>query len=446
MLRDYQRRAADFIRDNKSCSAWLDMGLGKTLSTLTAIVESGVKPVLVIAPKKVAESVWAQEIKKWKMPLSCAVAVGNAKTRELAIKSGADIVVINRENTEWLYNQCAEGKADWVWDWVVLDESDSFKNAQSKRFKALRALKQQGAVSHFTCLTGTPASNGYENLWAPQFLIDGGLRLNKSQNAFYTMYYNKVQVSNYPPVFKFSLKQGAQDTIHRRLQDNAMSMKSEDYLELPDMIMNTLEVPLSAKEMESYKRFKNDAYWECADGEEITPVNAAALYSKLLQYTSGFMYKQGQDETNSREVEYINEHKIERLAELAEDGHNMLVFYNFKEDLRRLKERFPQARQLSKPQDIEDWNAGRIEIALAHPASAGHGLNLQDGGNIAVWFSPTWDLAQYMQANKRLHRSGQTKNVIIHHLVVPGTIDELLLHVLEGKGLTQDQLLEALKP
>lgn len=438
MLRPYQRRAADFLKENRSCNLWLDMGLGKTLSVLTALAELPRQPVLVVAPKKVAESVWGQEIDKWKIPLTYARCLGTPKQREAALEERSNVTIINRENLVWLYEHMG---SRWPWRWVILDESDSFKDSSTKRFKALRMLRRNGLIQHVTNLTGTPAGNGYLNLWAPQWLVDQGSTLGTTLSSYQLSYFNPG-ARNGHVVYNWTLKPGAKDIITAKLKHCTISMKSEDYLTLPDMLVNDVPVQLTDKELKAYKHYKETAVTAVAD-ETFTATTAATLANRLLQWTSGFQY--GDEMLGSKTIRF-NEHKLEALGELIEAqlGKPLLIFHWFKEDEKEILTRF-KARKLETMKDVDDWNAGKIPVMLAHPMSAGHGLNLQHGGSSCVWYSLPFSLAAYQQANKRLHRSGQKENVTVHRLIMKGTIDEHVARILEAKDATQADLINAVK-
>lgn len=420
----------------------LDMGLGKSISTLTAIsdmIGAGmVYKVLVIAPLRVCNSVWRQEAAKWSHTehLTVSVVTGPVKNRIAALFKKADVYVINRENVPWL----AQFYADrlWPFDMVVVDESSSFKNRAAKRFAALR--KMLPYIDRMVLLTGTPSPNGLQDLWSQIFLIDYGQRLGRTWGSFKDRFFDPDGYMNY----SLKPKADASDKIESLLSDIVMHMSAEDYLDLPETVELVEKVTLNPKALKAYQDFEKNLFLALEDGKEIEVMFAAALANKLLQFANGAVYT---DEF--RNWSEVHKHKLDALAEIVEDntGETMLVAYNYKSDLQRLQERFPEAVVLDKEQEtIDRWNRGQIKMLLAHPASAGHGLNLQAGGALCVWFSLTWNLEQYLQFNKRLDRQGQTRPVRIVHIVAEDTIDGRVLHVLKNKDATQSHLLSALKP
>ena len=443
----YQKYCIDRVISDKNLGLFLDMGLGKTIITLTAINELKyyrfqVNKVLVIAPKKVAESTWARETEKWEhlSLLRISKVLGTQKQRIRALNTPADIYVTNRENVVWLVDYY---KNDWPFDMVVIDEFSSFKDSKTKRFKALKNIRNH--IDRFIGLTGTPIPNGLIDLWAQVYLLDQGERLETRLEHYRTKYFepdqrNRVQVFNYKP------KEGSEETIQSKISDICISMKSEDYIELPDITYNTVSVELDTKAQKSYTELEKQMVLELLEtGETIDVTSAAALTSKLLQLSNGAVYDE------FRKIHDVHNCKIEAFMELVEqlNGKPALVFYSFQHDLDRLKRALSKTklkvRQLKTDQDIEDWNNKKIDILLTHPMSAAYGLNLQQGGNQVVWFGLTWSLEQYQQANKRLHRQGQTEKVIIHHLVTAGTRDEDIMMALANKGDVQESLLDSLK-
>ena len=417
--------------------AWVS----KTVSTLTAIDELMfdrflVQRVLVIAPKRVAETTWTDEAAEWEHTagLRLSVVLGSQQDRLAALSRKADIYVINRENVVWLVEHF--GRA-WPFDMIVIDEASSFKNHQAKRFKALRKVRP--LASRIVELTGTPAPNGLLDLWAQLYLLDRGERLEKSITRYRDRYFEPDKRDGHI-VYSWKLKPGAADAIYEKIGDICVSMKSEDYIQLPPVILNTVPVMLDAAAKRKYDELERDLVLNIEE-KDILANTAAALSGKLLQMANGAVYAE------EREVVHIHDAKLEALAEIIDcnAGKSVMVFYYFKHDLQRLKERFPDARELKTADDIHGWNAGKIPLLLVHPASAGHGLNLQHGGHIVVWFGLTWSLEMYQQANKRLHRSGQTEPVIIHHLVARGTVDEDVMRALRNKGNSQDAMLDAVK-
>ena len=440
--RPYQRYAIDKIIKQNAVARRLDMGMGKTIITLTAVKALeydyfDVKRVLVIAPKHVAEVTWTDEAAEWEhtKDLRISVVVGSQKKRLNALDADADLYVINRENVVWLVSHY--GKA-WPFDMVVIDESSSFKNPQAKRFRALRKVRP--AIKRIVELTGTPSPNGLLDLWSQIYLLDGGKRLGKYITHFRSEFFTPDKRSG-AIVYSWKLKKTKKpEDVYKRIRDVVVSMKSSDYLTLPPVTMNVIHVQLGEKAMKVYKQMEKDFLLEAGD-EEITAMSAATLSNKLLQLANGAVYD------DAHAVHEIHRAKLDALAEILEsnEGKPVMVFYYFQHDLARLKKAFPNARELKTAQDIHDWNAGTVPLMLLHPMSAGHGLNLQHGGHIAIWFSLTWSLEQYMQANKRLHRPGQKEPVVIHHLVAKGTIDEDVMDALKRKRGGQDALLEAVK-
>ena len=437
ILHDYQKYCYNFILDHPSSLLLLDMGLGKTLITLTAIdtlknlFEQSYK-VLVIAPLKVAKYTWGDEIDKFDLNLTYSKVLGSERDRMNALNKKADIYLINRENVTWLvdlYRGC------WPFDFVVIDELSSFKSSQSKRFKSLR--KVMGRVKRFIGLTGTPAPNNLMDLWSQVYLADQGSRLGRTITSYRNQYFYPAYANGHI-VYKYGLKEGAEQQIYQKLEDLAVSMKAKDVLKLPKRIDNLVKVELEAKERKLYDQMKRDFLLE-VDASEIVAMNAAVLSGKLLQLASGAVY----DEDGR--VIPIHEEKLEALERIVEEaqGEPILVFYQYKHELDRLKKRFPQAQEIGE--NIRAWNKGEIPILLAHPQSAGHGLNLQQGGHIIVWFSLTWSLEYYQQANARLDRQGQKHPVIVHHLVAEDTLDEAVMESLKHKDKGQERLIQALK-
>jgi SNF2 family DNA or RNA helicase len=436
-LHEYQERCIEFIHTTPKCALWLDMGLGKSTTTLTAVSDLldglTVSRVLVVAPLRVAKSVWVQEAKKWQhlRHLTFSVCVGSERQRIAALHSTADVYVINRENVKWLVDFY---KRKWPFDCVVLDESSSFKNASSQRFKALK--KVSDLIERMIQLTGTPTSNGLLDVWAQIALLDNGSRLGRSM----TVYKQRFFESDYMG-YKFTPIKGAQQLIEGLISDVVVSMRAEDYLQLPERIDLQIPVELDSKTAKLYKELEQEFLLKIED-EEITAMTAATLAGKLLQVSNGAIYTN----EHGNFIELHNE-KLDALEELVElNNEPLLVAYNFKSDLVRLKERFPFAVALDKDEStIDRWNNGEIQMLLAHPASASMGLNLQRGGSVIVWFGLNWSLELYQQFNARLHRQGQEKPVRIIHLVASGCIDEKVLQAIDNKAKTQDDLLNALR-
>lgn len=412
--------------------------------------EFAIRKALVIAPKRVAEDTWSREQAKWEhlKHLKVVKVMGTKDKRLAALKEQADIYIINRENVEWLVETLG---ARWCFDAVVIDELSSFKSAKSKRWKALR--KVIFGSRYVYGLTGTPASNGYLDLWPEMYLLDHGERLGKTLGAYRSTYFNPGAHKGHV-VFEWRLKPGARERIDAKLSDICLSMSKEDWLDLPERTYNTIPVQLDSKARKLYDQFKRDKILPLVHEHEKLAVAqgmdydtavvgdmAAQVSGKLLQMANGAVYD------DNGEVFHIHDAKLDMLAEIADTsaGQPILVFYNYKHDLKRLQERFPDAVKMGGEDVISAWNRGEIPMLLCQPASAGHGLNLQDGGHIIVWFGLTWSLELYQQANDRLHRMGQRSAVIVHHLVAEDTIDEKVMAALTAKDATQKGLLDALK-
>lgn len=446
---NYQRYAIQRILDRPSCALFLDMGLGKTAITLTAIVELmhnrfEVARTLVIAPLRVAESTWPDEVKKWAHTrhLRVAKVLGPAQQREAALRQRADVWVINRENVPWLVKTLG---SRWPFDLVVIDELSSFKSPKARRFRALRRVRP--LIKRVVGLTGTPAPNGLLDLWSQIYLLDQGERLGKTFSEYRGRYFEPSQWvhkegSSRPVVVGYAPRPGAEEAIYAKLSDLVVSMKAEDWLEMPERIDRTVRVPLSTNARRMYEHLERHYILEfLEEGAAVTAGSAAVLSNKLLQIANGAVYDE------DKQVQHIHDAKLDALETIIEGavGRPVLVFYAYQHDVDRLKGRFPEAKELDGPEAVAAWNRGEIPVLLAHPASAGHGLNLQYGGNQIVWFGLPWSLELYQQANARLHRQGQTERVIVHHLVAEGTVDEDVMAVLARKEATQDALLEAVK-
>ena len=440
---EYQRYATEKIIDLPACGLFLEMGLGKTVSTLTAINELiydrfEVGMVLVIAPKRVADDTWTSEAEKWDhlQHLTFSKILGTAAQREAALQARADIYLINRENVVWLADKL---RRQWPFDMVVVDELSSFKSNQAKRFKALRAIRP--LVKRFVGLTGTPAPNGLMDLWPEVYLLDCGERLGKTITGYRDRYFYPGKRNGYT-VFTWEPKEGAEEAIHQKISDICISMKAEDYLRLPEQVVNDIRIRLAPEEIQKYRELEKEKLMEL-DGQEITALSAAAVWGKLLQLANGAVYDDDGGAT------MLHDKKLDALEEIVEAacGHPVLVFYNFRHDYDRLMARFERLspRTIQTSGDIRDWNAGRNRILLAQPASMGHGLNIQAGGHIIVWFGLNPSLELYQQANARLHRQGQKQAVIIHRLITKGTVDEDVIKKLETKDQRQDSLMEAVK-
>ena len=436
---DYQKTAIDFALDNPAAGLFLDMGLGKTAVSLTVIEElknnylEEVK-ALVIAPKRVAEDTWPTEHIKWDHLTNLKVVkiMGTPKERAAALRQEGDIYIITRDNLAWMVDLLG---TKWDFNIVIVDELSGFKSNKSVRFKKLRKVRPR--VERLIGLTGTPAPNGYEDLWAQIYLLDRGERLGKTITEFRRRYFITLYRHGYN---EYELRPGAKDEIDKAISDICISMKAKDYLKLKEPLYISRIAKLDKKEYELYKKMERDAVLEI-DENDITALNAAAVSNKLLQMSNGAVY------TEDREVIRIHDKKLDVLEELIEEanGEPVLVFYNFKHDRDRILKKFKGVRILDTDQDIKDWNDGKIKIFLAHPASAGHGLNLQAGGHIVIWFGLNWSLELYQQANARLNRQGQTETVRIYHIIAEGTIDERVLEVLKGKNIRQEELLRKLK-
>lgn len=439
MPHDYQKYAIEYIKSHPITALFLDMGLGKTVTTLTAIRDLmydafEVKRMLVVAPLRVARDTWPDELRKWNhlKELTCSVVVGTVAERRRALQQDADIYIVNRENLAWLYEN---SRLDF--DMVVLDELSSFKNHQSKRFRAMKAMRPK--VKRIVGLTGTPTGNGLMDLWAEFRILDMGERLGRYISQYRNLYF-KPDKRNGMVVYSYKPLPGAEEAIYHQISDITMSMKATDYLEMPELVSVAKEVRLSETEKKRYDELKKSLVLELPGGE-VTSANAASLTLKLSQMANGAIY------TDDKNVVNIHDRKLEALEDLVEsaNGKSVLVAYWFKHDKDRIRERM-EARELKEPQDFADWNAGKIPVALIHPASAGHGLNLQKGGSILIWFGLTWSLELYQQTNARLWRQGQAdKTVIIQHIVAKDTIDERILNVLKHKDGTQAALIDAVK-
>lgn len=437
----YQTEAVQWILDRPASGLFLGMGMGKTVVTLTAIDELmfdrlEVEKVLVIAPLRVAQDTWAKETAKWEhlKHLRVSRVLGPAEARLAALNAEADIYVINRENVPWL----VESAPKWPFDMVVIDELSSFKSHQAKRFKALRRVL--GRVKRIVGLTGTPAPNGLIDLWPQIYLLDRGERLGKTVGAYRSRYFIPDR-SNGHIVYSYKLMPGAEEAIHDKLSDLCMSLRKEDYLSLPGQIYETVELTPPPALLKKYKQFERDRIMEAMDDDgEIVALNAAALTGKLLQFANGAIYDA------EKGVHALHDVKLDALEELVEaaNGEPVLVFYAFQHDRDRIKTRI-DCRELRTGEDIDAWNRKEIPVAIAHPASVGHGLNLQEGGHIIIWFGLTWSLELYQQANERLNRPGQTDVCRIYHLILKGTHDERVMEALKNKDTSQRALINALR-
>lgn len=439
----YQEEAIRRIIEQPATGLFLDMGMGKTVITLTAIEKLmydyfEVNKALVIAPKRVAETTWPDEVKAWDhlRNLRVSVVLGSEEKRLKALQQEADIYVINRENVVWLVETLGRR---WPFDMVVIDELSSFKSPKAKRFRALRRVRPK--IKRIVGLTGTPAPNGLIDLWPQIYLLDQGERLGRTVTGYRARYFEPEKMdSSRQIVYKWRLKPGAEKAIYRKLEDICVSMRAEDWLTLPERIDRVIPVKLPDAAYSKYQELERQMLLTYADGDVVASTGAT-LAGKLLQMANGAVYDE------NKGVKEIHEAKLDALEDVLEaaNGKPVLVFYTYQHDLDRIVARFPQARLLDTEQDIRDWNNGTIELMLAHPAAAGHGLNLQAGGHIIAWFGLPWSLELYQQANARLYRQGQTNRVVIHHLVAQGTIDEDVMVALRDKEHDQNALLKAVK-
>ena len=447
---DYQKHCIDYIKNHDIAALFLDMGLGKTIITLTALNDlmlDYVKAykVLIIAPLRVARDTWPNELKKWDhlKNLKMSVVMGTQKKRVQALQTPAHLYAINRENLKWLVDYYDQNKLDWDFDTIVIDELSTFKNHQSQRWKALRSVRPR--CKRIIGLTGTPAPNSLFDLWAEIGILDQGERLGRFITRFREAYFRP---SSYDPatgiVFQYELREGAEQRIYDRISDICISMKALDYLDMPECIYTETVVRMSDQEKLFYKSLKTDLILPMDDGD-VEAANAAALSNKLLQMANGAVY----DENGN--VREFHQKKLEALEDLIEaaNGQNVLIAYWFKHDKDRItayleKQRIP-VRSLQTSKDMDDWNAGKIPVALIHPASAGHGLNIQSGGQILIWFGLTWSLEAYQQTNARLWRQGQKERVSIHHIITEGSVDENVMKALNAKEYRQEDLIAAVK-
>lgn len=441
-LHPYQEYVVNWIIEHPKSGVFLDMGLGKTISTLTAIDEllntyELIHKVLVIAPVSVAKATWPAEIDKWEhlKGLTYSLVVGNPKQRLEALDKNVDIYITNREQVKWLVDFY---RTDWPFDTVVIDESSSFKDASTQRFKSLKKVSTK--IKRLIELTGTPAPNNLMNLWPQIYLMDQGERLGKTVSQFRERYFYAGSKNGHI-VYEWILKPEAEKQIYEKLDDLCVSMKAKDYLKLPPRTDNVIEVEMTAAEQKQYRSMEKDFILELPESD-VVAVNAAVLANKLLQMANGCIYDE------NKKPQLLHNQKLDALERIIEDsqGQPILVFYNYKHDRDRILAKFKEAKDLNIQEgDVDKWNRGEIPILLAHPQSAGHGLNLQYGGHLIVWFGLSWSLEYYQQANARLDRQGQTEPVIVHHLVTKGTMDERVLQVLSKKEKGQNDLLRALK-
>lgn len=442
-LHEYQRYAVDRIIRDPYLALLLDMGLGKTVSTLTAlsylIDHLEAVQVLVIAPLRVAQSTWDAEIKKWAhlQDLRVSKVLGTKDERLAALDTPADIYIINVDNVRWLVNHY--GRTRWRFDTVIVDEFSQFKDSKSQRFKALYSRRKY--IKRLVGLTGTPAPNGLDDLWSQMRLIDDGARLGRTKGEFYGRYFTPG-ARNGNVVYEWKVQEWAKKHIYKAIEDVAVSMKAKDYLDMPKLRINVLRVHMDAKERKQYDELKRELILEFEEGD-VVAVNAGVLCGKLLQLANGSVYDE------NRLVQHIHDKKLDALESIIEEaaGAPVLVFYAFKHDLERIEKRLKRFKpvRVGGSDTIEAWNRGDIRVLLAHPASAGHGLNLQKGGSIIAWFGLTYSLEQDQQANARLYRQGQEKPVTIHYITADQTIDERVLKALRNKSVGQEELLSAVK-
>ena len=443
---DYQHTATQWIIDKPHCGLFLDMGLGKTVSTLTAIQQliddCEVSRVLVVAPKKVAETTWSTEAEKWEHlhGLKVVKVLGSEKKRCLALTEKADVYVTNRDNFVWLVGKYG---GQLPFDALVIDELTSFKSAKSERFKAMRVALP--SVKRVIGLTGTPAPNGLIDLWAQMYCIDQGERLGKSVSRYREAYFETHKWNNI--IVRCEVKKGCDTIIRNKIADICLSMQAKDYLQLPDMITHTATVELSSKTMAAYSKFEKEKVLEFKAEHDGEPANvlansAAGLMNKLSQFANGAIYDE------DRQVHAIHDEKLDRLAEIVEaaNGSSVLVFYQYKHDIPRITAKLKgyKVRTYEGEKDLIDWNAGKIDVLLAHPASTAYGLNMQQGGHYIVWFGTGWNLEHYQQANARLHRQGQRYPVTVYKLICRGTVDERAAAALDSKKGVQQGLLDSL--
>ena len=449
-LHGYQNFCVDFLKSHPMAMLILEMGLGKSCISLTAILDLmfdsfDVGRVLVIAPLRVAKTVWPEERENWEHAsfLKMSVMVGSAKQREAALHEKADIYVINRENVKWLVDYLEKRHIPWPFDMVVIDELSSFKNHQSQRWKALRKVRPK--IKRIVGLTGTPAGNGLMDLWAETALIDNGERLGRFIGRYREAYFKAAGMNPYTGVvFNYVPLPGAEEAIYSKISDISVSMKALDYLDMPECVMVNHPVDMDAKERALYEEMKTELLVQLED-DTIDAANAAVLSGKLMQMANGAIYN------DNKEMRVIHDKKLEMLSDLIEqaNGQNVLVAYWFRHDHSRIRqylsEQGYEPRDLKTDADIADWNAGRIQVGLISPASAGHGLNIQKGGHILIWFSLIWSLEMYQQTNARLWRQGQSHVVTIHHILTRDTVDGDVLKALEHKDTTQQNLIAAVK-
>ena len=441
----HQQAGIDWIIQRPACALFWGMGTGKTVTTLTAVdrllhdyMEDG--PALVIAPKRVAENTWSKETDKWEhlQHLRISRVMGDRNKRVSALDTPADLYVINRENVEWLVEWCLKHCGGWPFPIVVIDELSSFKSAQAKRWKALRRVR--GRIRRIIGLTGTPRPNGLEDLWPEVYLLDQGERLGRTLSAFRTRYLIPDKMNGHI-VYSYRPKEGAEQDVYERLGDLCMSIRKEDVLSLPGQIYEDVILAAPPALFKQYKKFEREMVLDCLDEDgEIIAGTRAALTNKLLQFANGAIYDM---DGGVHELHTVKLDALEEMIEAA-GGDPVLVLYAYKHDEARIRQRI-NCRALDTPEDMDAWNRGEIPVALAHPASIGHGLNLQDGGHIIIWYGLTWSLEWYQQANERLNRPGQKNVCRVYHLILRGTHDERVLKALNNKDIGQEAAIEALR-
>lgn len=441
-LYEYQKRAVEFVKDNPRCAAWLDMGLGKSISSLTAISDLidgfDASRILIVAPLRVARKTWPDEIEKWAHVnhLKYQVAIGSAAKRRKALKTPADVHLINVDNVSWLEDFFGKNRTI-PYDMIVLDESSGYKNRGTDRFKAMRRMSRK--TERLVELSATPSANSLLELWGQFYLLDGGKRLGTTYSGYQHRYFNPVDRDGY----KWVPKKGAKEAIYRNVRDIVLSMKARDYLDLPDRVDRKVEVELSPEQYQLLKEFEQKYILELTEGTVVRAVNAAVLAGKMLQLANGQVYDE------YREAHFIHDEKVEALRQLVLDnqGEPLLVAYSFQSDRDRLLQVFPFAETFGKNVDstVDRWNRGEIPMLLVHPKSAGHGLNMQYGGRHVVWYGLPWSLELYLQLIGRLDRQGQMKPVIVHHIITKGTMDEASFRVLKHRDSSQEMFLRAFR-
>ena len=442
----YQERATAFVVHNRYTALFLDMGLGKTVATLTALQQlkedyMEIDKTLVIAPKSVARNTWTGESHKWDhlRDMRLSIVMGTDKQRRKALEAEADVYVINRDNVTWLVNYCCNTLRCWPFDSVVVDESSSFKNPQSRRFKSLRKMTPQ--IRRMVLLTGTPSPNGLMDLWAQINLLDSGKRLGRTLSMYRQQYFRPGKHNGHV-VFEWVPKAGSRERITEAISDICLSMQAEDYLEMPDLIQAGVTIALADDEMKGYQDFEKEQLMQ-VDEAQIEAVTAAALTNKLLQYTGGAVYD------SDHEWHKVGDSKMEALQSILEATEEpVLVFYQYQHEKERILADFGNYQPVlfnGEPEILKKWNNQEIRLLLCHPASVAYGLNMQEGGRTIVWYTPTWNLELYQQANARLYRQGQDKPVLLYHIVATGTMDERVMDALIGKGDCQTALLRRIK-